>query len=120
MCVCVCNAYVRPGLLDWPGQGLVALSLWLGGAGGIEAWGAGWLGGAGAGPGCLIENALKAATFQKHKKKHKKAREKQKLDQKKKENDFDFFGFFLCYELCFFCAFFCAMNCVFFCAFFVL
>ena len=74
--VCVCNAYVRPGLLDWPGQGLVALSLWLGGAGGLEAWGAGWLGGAGAGPGCLIENALKAATFQKHKKKHKKAREK--------------------------------------------
>ena len=53
-----------------------------GGRWGAQGWGAGGLaeGGAGAGQGWLIENDLKAATFQKQ----KKNRKKQKLKQKQK------------------------------------
>ena len=117
--MCVYNTYKGRGCWTDPGQGLGAEpGGWSLGAG--ECWGtrglAGWLAevGAGAGPGWPIENALKAATFQKQKKSRKKQKKaqnkhkkKQKLAQEKKENDFVFF------------AFFCGMNCAFFCAFFV-
>ena len=70
--MCVYNTYKGRGCWTGPGH-----------------WGtrglAGWLaeGGAGAGPGWLIENALKAATFQKQKKRKKK----QKKHQKKTETE---------------------------------
>jgi len=96
--MCVYNTYKGRGC--WTGSG---------------HWGtrglAGWLaeGGAGAGPGWPIENALKAATFQKQKnsrkKTEKKHKKKQKLAQEKKEN--------VSVCLCFFCG----MNCVFFLCF---
>ena len=115
--MCVYNTYKGRGCWTDPGQGLGAEpGGWSLGAG--ECWGtrglAGWLAevGAGAGPGWPIENALKAATFQKQKKSRKKAqnkhKKKQKLAQEKQENDFVFFVLF-----------FCGMNCAFFCVFFV-
>ena len=114
---CVCTIHIKAGA-----AGLTLGKGWGLSLGAGECWGtrglAGWLAevGAGAGPGWPIENALKAATFQKQKKKQKKNRKKtqnkhkkkQKLAQEKKENDFVFFVFF-----------FCAMNCVFFVLFFV-
>ena len=118
--MCVYNTYKGRGCWTDPGQGLGAEpGGWSLGAG--ECWGtrglAGWLAevGAGAGPGWPIENALKAATFQKQKKKQKKAgkkaekkhKKKAKTGAGKKENDFVF--------LCFFCG----TNCDFFCVFFV-
>ena len=77
--MCVCTIHIKAGAAG------LTLSL---GAG--ERWGtrglAGWLaeGGAGAGPGCLIENALKAATFQKQKKTQKKQKKK---NRKKAETE---------------------------------
>ena len=104
--MCVYNTYKGRGCWTDPGQGLGAEpGGWSLGAG--ECWGtrglAGWLAevGAGAGPGWPIENALKAATFQKQKKSRKnqkkaqnKHKKKQKLAQEKKENDFVFFVLF--------------------------
>ena len=100
--MCVYNTYKGRGCWTDPGQGLGAEpGGWSLGAG--ECWGtrglAGWLAevGAGAGPGWPIENALKAATFQKQKKSRKKQKKtqnkhkkKQKLAEEKKENDFVF------------------------------
>ena len=104
--MCVYNTYKGRGCWTDPGQGLGAEpGGWSLGAG--ECWGtrglAGWLAevGAGAGPGWPIENALKAATFQRQKKEEKsrkkaqiKHKKKQKLAQEKKENDFVFFVLF--------------------------
>ena len=86
--MCVYNTYKGRGCWTDPGQGLGAEpGGWSLGAG--ECWGTrGW----------PIENALKAATFQKQKKSRKKAqnkhKKKQKLAQEKKENDFVFFVLF--------------------------
>ena len=93
--------------------GLTLGKAWGLNAGGLEAWRAGWLrGGAGAGPGWLIENALKAATFQtqkksqnKQKKTKTKNRKKGETEAKKKAHDFVFLVLF------------CGMNCVFLCFF---
>ena len=68
------STYKRPGLLDWP---------WArpgGGVGGAATTGlGGWLaGGPGAGPGWLIENAAKAATFQKQNRSRKAAEKNRK------------------------------------------
>ena len=104
--MCVYNTYKGRGCWTDPGQGLGAEpGGWSVGAG--ECWGArglaGWLAevGAGAGPGWPIENALKAATFQKQKKSRKKQKKSTKQAQKKaetgagkKENDFVFFVLF--------------------------
>ena len=104
--MCVYNTYKGRGCWTDPGQGLGAEpGGWSLGAG--ECWGtrglAGWLAevGAGAGPGWPIENALKAATFQKQKKAEKrrkkaqkKHQKKQKLAQEKKKNDYVFFVLF--------------------------
>ena len=109
--MCVYNTYKGRGCWTDPGQGLGAEpGGWSLGAG--ECWGtrglAGWLAevGAGAGPGWPIENALKAATFQKQKKaekKHKTSTKKSRNWRRKKRK-----------MTLFFCAFFCGMNCAFF------
>ena len=84
--MCVCTIHIKAGA-----AGLTLGKAWGLSLGAGERWGtrglAGWLaeGGAGAGPGWLIENALKAATFQKQKKTQKKA-EKNKKKQKKNRN----------------------------------
>ena len=95
----MCTIHIKAGA-----AGLTLGKGWGLSLGAGECWGArglaGWLAevGAGAGPGWPIENALKAATFQKQKKSRKKAqnkhKKKQKLAQEKKENDFVFFVLF--------------------------
>ena len=78
----MCTIHIKAGA-----TGLTLGKAWGLSLGAGERWGtrglAGWLGegGAGAGPGWPIENALKAATFQKQ----KKSRKKQKKSTKKAE-----------------------------------
>ena len=115
-----CNTYKRPGLLDWPWAGAEP-----GGWGALWGWGArglgGWLaeGGAGAGPGWPIENALKAATFQQRKRSRKEAEKKtekkQKKNRKEAETEAETKRFFFFVVWIVFFAFFCGMNCVFLC-----
>ena len=83
--MCVCTIHIKAGAAGLTLGKACGLSL---GAG--ERWGtrglAGWLaeGGAGAGPGWPIENALKAATFQKQKKSRTKTEKKAETGAGKK------------------------------------
>jgi hypothetical protein len=93
----VCTIHIKAGA-----AGLTLGKAWGLSLGAGERWGtrglAGWLAerGAGAGPGWLMENALKTATFQKQKKTQKKQKfqkktEKTETEAEKKETDFVFF-----------------------------
>ena len=81
----MCTIYIKAGA-----AGLTLGKAWGLSLGAGERWGtrglAGWLGegGAGAGPGWPIENALKAATFQKQKKMQKKSQKKAETGTGKK------------------------------------
>ena len=80
----MCTIHIKGrGCWTGPGKGLGAEAGGWGVLGGLEAGGwvlGGWgTRGAGAGPSWLIENAFKAATFQKQKKSRKEAEKKQEL-----------------------------------------